>query len=328
MKQRGFRYCSACKNKLKKRGKTAAGTQRWYCKVCTASSTRLRSDLSRGFVFEGFVSWLLGKASQAELDVPGRTFRDRTSWCWDVPVPSVLTSEIHHTIIVDGIQVGGKVCLIARTARYVVAWVWVPYESSANWSELFRLLPSPTYVVCDGQKGLLKAISICWPETIVQRCRFHAWLNVKAKLTLHPESQSGQELLELTRNLLHVRTRRQARRWKRRLKNWHKKYKEYVNERTVKHAPKPRERSWRYTHERLRSAHRQLTRITDDLLRSSYRPSPVLPSTTNHVEGGINSQIRTKLKQHRGMKNEHQMVLVDWYLYGRTEGQKAPRFCL
>lgn len=318
----------ACKNKLKKRGKTAAGTQRWYCKICTVSSTRLRSDLSRGFVLENFVSWLLGKASQSELNVSGRTFRDRTSWCWDVPVPGVLTGEVHHTIIVDGIRVGGRVCLIARTTRYVIAWVWVPYESSANWSELFRLLPSPTYVVCDGQKGLLKAISICWPETIVQRCRFHAWLNIKAKLTLHPESEASRELLELTRNLLRVHTKRQARRWKRRLKNWHKKHRKYVNERTIKSNPKPRERSWRYTHERLRSAHRQLTKITDDLLRSSYRPNPDLPSTTNHVEGGINSQIRTKLKQHRGMTNEHQRVLVNWYLYRRSEGRKAPRFCL
>jgi hypothetical protein len=136
----------------------------------------------------------------------------------------------------------------------------------------------------------------------VQCYRFHAWLNVKTKLTLHPESQAGRELLELTRDLLHAHTRRQARCWKRQFKNWHKKHKKYVGERTVKHTPKPRERSWRYTHERLRSAYRQLAKITDDLLRSSYRPSPDLPGTTNHVEGGINSQIRTKIKQHGKLK--------------------------
>jgi hypothetical protein len=220
MKQRGFRYCSACKTKLQKWGKTSAGKQRWRCHACSLAVTKPRADLSRGFMFEGFVSWLLGKASQNELGVSARTFRDQTSWCWDVPVPSVLTGEIHHTIIVDGIQVEGKVCLIARTTKFVVAWYWAPYESSAHWSELFRLLPPPTYVVCDGQKGLLRAIAICWPRTIVQRCRFHAWLNVKTKLTLHPESRAGQDLLELTRALLYVRTRRQARRWKRWLKSW------------------------------------------------------------------------------------------------------------
>jgi hypothetical protein len=327
-KKYGFRYCSGCKGKLKKRGKTDAASQRWYCKNCSQSHTKPRPDLSRGFVFEHFIAWLLGKASQAELEGSARTFRDQTAWCWQVSVPHVLTGEVHHVIIVDGIRVGGMVCLIACTTRYVIAWIWVSYESSRYWTELFRLLPAPDYVVCDGQKGLLKAISICWPQTIVQRCRFHVWLNIKAKLSLHPESQAGQELLKLTRGLLHVQTRIQARRWKRQLKLWHKKHRVFVGQRTVKPDPEPRQRSWRYTHEKLRSAYRQLTRITDDLLHYSYRPSPELPGHTNHVEGGINSQIRTKLKLHRGMTNEHQKVLVDWYLYTQTEGQKAPRFCL
>lgn len=53
------------------------------------------------------------------------------------------------------------VCLIARTTTYVIAWRWVPYESSQYWAELFKLLPPPTYVVCDGQKGLLKALALC-----------------------------------------------------------------------------------------------------------------------------------------------------------------------
>lgn len=328
MKQRGFRYCYVCKNKLQKWGKTTTGKQRWRCRICSSALTKPRSDLRRGFVFEGFVSWLLGKASQDELGTPARTFRDQTSWCWNVPIPEVLTGEIHHTIIVDGIKVGSKICLIARTTEFVVAWLWVPYESSTYWSELFLLLPPPKYVVCDGQKGLLKALTICWPKTVVQRCRFHAWLNSKKKLTLHPESKAGQALLGLTRDLLYVYTRRQTRLWKRKLRSWHRKHKSYINERTVKHDPKPRERRWRYTHERLRSAYRQLAKIEDDLLRSSYQPSLELPSTTNHVEGGINSQIRTRLKQHRGMTSGHQIVLASWYLYTRTEEQKPTRKCL
>lgn len=327
-KKHGFRYCSRCKNKLQKWGQTSSGKQRWRCGLCAQSNTKPRLDLSRVFVFERFITWLLGKTSQDELDGSSRTFRDQTSWCWGVPIPHVLTGEIHHTVIVDGIRVGGRVCLIARTTSYVIAWLWVPYESSAYWCALLQLLPPPAYIVCDGQKGLLKAIAICWPTTVIQRCRFHAWLNIKTKLTLNPESNAGQSLLKLTRNLQHVRTRRQARRWKRQLKRWYRKHQAFINERTVKLNPKPRERSWRYTHERLRSAYRQLAKISDDLLRSSYRPNPELPRTTNHVEGGINSQIRTKLKLHRGMTNEHQIVLVNWYLYTRTEGLKPTRFCL
>lgn len=109
----------------------------------------------------------------------------------------------------------------------------------------------------------------------------YAWLNIKAKLTLNPESKASQELLNLTRNLLHVRTRNQARHWKHRLKYWYKRYKKYINEKTIKPDPKRHERRWRYTHERLRSAYKQLYKITDDLLRSSYRISSELSGTTN-----------------------------------------------
>ncbi len=171
---------------------------------------------------------------------------------------------------------------------------------------------------------MLKAIQTVWPTTIVQRCRFHAWLNVKTKLTLHPEATAGQELLALTKVLLQqVHTRRQARRWKRNLRHWYSKHGDYIAERTVTSNPGARQRRWHFTHARLRSAYRQLRTIQDDLLRSSYRPNPSLPRTTNYLEGGINSQLRTKLKLHRGLSYEHQMKLVEQYLYSRTEAADA-----
>lgn len=299
VKKRGLRYCKICKGKLKRRGKTTAGSQRWYCRFCQRSLTKPRPDLSRVFIFESFLAWLLGKDSQAELAGSARTFRDQTAWCWHVPIPAVLTGEVHRAIVIDGIRVGSRVCLIARTKHYVIAWLWVERENSTNWALLLQLLPAPCYVVCDGQKGMLKALAICWPATVVQRCRFHVWLNTKSKLTLRPGSQAGQELLDLSRQILHVRTRRQARRWKRALKYWHRKHARYVTERTIKDDPKPRTRTWRYTHARLRSAYYQFNKHAEDLLRSSYRPHSKLPSTTNHLEGGINSPIRTKLKLHR-----------------------------
>ena len=327
--KRSYKYhCKTCNNKLQKWGKTSAGSQRWRCMKCSPTATHKRADLSRRFMLERFVSWLLGKSSQDELDGSSRTFRYQVSWCWDVVPKPTLTGEIHHAIIVDGIRVGCMVCLIARTTNYVITWVWVPYESSEYWIHLFRIIPQPKYIVCDGQKGLLKALDICWPDVIVQRCRFHAWLNIKSKLTLNPESKAAKELLQITRDLLDVRSRNQARRWKHRLSHWHRKHNKFINERTIRHDLKKGERSWRYTHERLRSAYKQLSRITDDLLRSSYRISRELPSTTNHIEGGINSQIRTKLKLHRGMPQAHRMRLVDWYLFSRTEGQKPTRNCL
>jgi hypothetical protein len=264
-----------------------------------------------------------------------RQFRRKTAWCWDTPslAQLVLTGEIHHAVIIDGIRIGPYVCLIARTTAHVMSWEWVPYESSQYWSQLIEILPPPTVVVCDGQKGMLLALKTLWPDTTLQRCRFHAWLNVKAKLTLQPESIAGQQLLILTRELLHVHSKREARVWKNKLKRWYRKYGNYINQRTINPKPTKGQRKWRYTHDRIRSAYRQLYKLRDDLLRSSYRPNPSLPRNTNFLEGGINSPLRTLIKHHRGMTYEHQMKLIEQYLYSRTEaaeiqsesGQKPPR---
>ena len=261
--------------------------------------------------------WLLGKQSQKDVAIKdkrsARQFRRKIDWCWNTPslVRPILTGEIHHTVIIDGIRIGSCVCLIARTTKHVIGWEWVPYESSQYWSQLIEIIPAPTYIVCDGQKGMLLALKTLWPNTTLQRCRFHVWLNVKTKLTLHPESIAGQQLLVLARELLQVHSKRDARIWKNKLKHWYRKHSIYIKQRTINLKPTKGQRKWRYTHSRTRSAYRQLYTLRDDLLRSSYRPHSSLPRNTNFLEGGINSPLRTLIKNHRGMSYEHQIKLIE-----------------
>ena len=182
MKQRGFRYCSTCNSKLQKCGKTPAGTQRWRCPNCTATQVKLRPDLSRAFVLERFVNWLLGKQSQTELNPPDgvtdRTWRNQTAWCWGIAPYPEQTGEVYPVILLDGIGIGSLVCLIARTPDHAIGWYWVGWESSNTWEKLLKQFPSPIAVVCDGQKGILLAISRCWPNVRIQRCIFHVWQNI------------------------------------------------------------------------------------------------------------------------------------------------------
>lgn len=335
MKQRGFRYCTVCKHKLQKWGKTNAGTPRWHCPNCVNTSIRSRPDLARALLLERFVAWLLGKQSQAELGVPERTWRKQIEWCWHVMPRPTLTGEQYPILLLDGIRIGNMVCLIARTPEHVVAWVWVPYESSGYWDKLLSRLSAPVVAVCDGQKGILLSIARNWPATRIQRCHFHVWQNLRSKLTLNPQAEASQVLLLLGKALLKgLTTKEEAERWQTKLKRWEQRYGAFIRERTANASPKPGERKWRYTHERLRSAYRQLAKLLkdnqlftcldDDVLQQTKQP---IPRTTNHVEGGINSQLRTKLKLHRGMSEDHQRRLVEWYLYGRTESPKPTRNC-
>lgn len=332
MKHHGNRYCSTCHTKLQKWGKTAAGTQRWRCTNCVDTQVRSRPDLVRAFELDRFVTWLLGKQAQTELSLPDRTWRQQIAWCWQIVPRPEPVRVVHPVILLDGIRVGSFVCLIARTPQVVLAWQWVGWESSVTWSALLEKIPAPTVVVCDGQKGILLAIARCWATAKIQRCLFHVWQNVRAKLTLHPQTTAGQELLQLTRDLWLVQTQDHALAWQQRVQTWEQHYSTFIQERTYYEQPISHRRRWWYTHRGIRSAFTQLKKLVqaDQLfvyLDRTLTDEPI-PRTTNHVEGGINSQLRTKLKLHRGLNQLHQQRLVDWYLYSRTSDPKPTRNCL
>ncbi len=330
MKQRGFRYCSTCQTKLQKWGKTKAGMPRWRCPKCQATGIRDRPDLAKALLLERFVAWLLGKHSQSELRIQPRTWRKQISWCWEiVPKPEV-SGEAYPILLLDGIRIGSLVDLIARTPSFVVGWHWAGWESSNTWEELLKTLPAPIVVVCDGQKGILLAIGRVWPNSRIQRCHFHVWQNVRTKLSLHPTTLAGQELLALTKQLLRgINTEQEAAIWVHHLSDWEERWRSLLKERTLRDNPLPHKRKWWYTHGKLRSAYYQLHKLVESnqlfvYLETDLTDQPI-PRFTNHVEGGINSQIRTKLKLHRGLSQTHQQRLVDWYLNSRTENRKPTR---
>ena len=281
-------------------------------------------------MLERFVKWLLGKQSQAELGIKPRTWRKQIAWCWEIiPKPSI-SGETYSILLLDGIRVGSLVNLIARTTSFVVNWHWAGWESSNTWEELLSQLPEPTVVVCDGQKGILLAIGRVWPKARIQRCHFHVWQNVRTKLSLHPTTLAGQQLLTLTKQLLRgINTQEEAAIWIKSLYGWEERWHGLLRERTLRENPPPHKRQWWYTHGKLRSAYYQLHKLVESnqlfvYLEADLTDQPI-PRFTNHVEGGINSQIRTKLKLHRGLNQTHLQRLVDWYLSSRTETKKPPR---
>jgi hypothetical protein len=83
------------------------------------------------------------------------------------------TGERHKVIYVDGIHINKYCYLIARNEKYVIGFSLVVNEGYKTWKEFLSKFPNPEYVVCDGQKGLHRAIKECWEQTKVQTCIFH-----------------------------------------------------------------------------------------------------------------------------------------------------------
>lgn len=154
-----------------------------------------------------------------------------------------------------------------------------------------------TGIVVDGKPGVLQALTrMGFP---VQMCHFHQIQIVSRYTTRHPRLPAAQELLRLVR-LLPETDRASFGYW---LSEWHTKWKDFLNEKTFD----PERNRFRFTHIRLRKAHRSLVRHLPYLY--TYHEHPDLPNTNNSLEGMF-SQLKTKVSVHRGLRLDRKSDLI------------------
>ena len=306
--------CFNCGNICVKNGKTKAGTQRWLCKECSATFTNPIDNSTERFV--QFQHWLFSKAVQKEMSGAGRSFRRKTSKFWGIwPMPPKIESPM-NVVYVDGIYLGRKACiLICCNKRYVLGWYLCRYENSRAWEALMQRIAAPAMVVSDGGPGFRKALKRVWPKAKLQRCIFHAFLQVKRYTTGRPKTIAGIEMYMIARDLLMIKDMEQAGHWVTRLINWRIKHKTFLSEMTRDEKGKIRP-----MHERLLKAERSLARLVRQNTLFTYLDESLsygeeLPSTNNRIEGGVNAQLRTMLRNHRGMSIERRIKAVFWWCY-------------
>ena len=306
--------CFNCGNICVKNGKTKAGTQRWLCKECSDSFTNSIDNSTKQFV--QFQHWLFSKAVQKEMSGAGKSFRRKISKFWEIwPMPPKIESPM-NIVYVDGIYLSRKACiLICCNEENVLGWYLCRYENSRAWDALMQRIAAPAMVVSDGGHGFRKALKRVWPKAKLQRCTFHAFLQVKRYTTDRPKTIAGIEMYMIAKDLLMIKDLGQAANWVTRLINWRIKHKTFLSEMTRDEKGKLRP-----MHERLLKAERSLARLVRQNTLFTYLDESLsygeeLPSTNNRIEGGINAQLRTMLRNHRGMSIERRIKAVFWWCY-------------
>ena len=306
--------CFNCGNICVKNGKTKAGTQRWLCKECSATFTNPIDNSTKQFV--QFQHWLFSKAVQKEMPGAGKSFRRKISKFWEIwPMPPKIESPM-NVVYVDGIYLSRKACvLICCNEENVLGWYLCRYENSRAWEALMQRIAAPAMVVSDGGHGFRKALKRVWPKAKLQRCTFHAFLQVKRYTTDRPKTIAGIEMYMIAKDLLMIKDMEQAGHWVTRLINWRIKHKTFLSEMTRDEKGKLHP-----MHERLLKAERSLVRLVQQNTLFTYLDESLscgeeLPSTNNRIEGGVNAQLRTMLRNHRGMSIERRIKAVFWWCY-------------
>ncbi len=154
-----------------------------------------------------------------------------------------------------------------------------------------------TGVTADGRPGVLKRLAAMGLP--VQMCHFHQIQIVTRYTTRYPRLPAAKELVKLAQ-MLPETDEASFRYW---LEEWQGKWENFLNEKSWDEIKK----RWRYTHERLRKAHRSLTRHLPYLF--TYHHHPDMPNTTNSLDGGF-AHLRDKLRIHRGLRWHRKIKLV------------------
>lgn len=188
--------------------------------------------------------------------------------------------------------------------KYVRNETIAQYVEGISWLEQngFKIYGA----VIDGMRGLAQAL---YPIP-VQMCQFHQILITRRYLTQEPDLDASCELLELVKNI----TKMDKESFIGAFTEWQEKFKDVLNERVQdkrikRHTPP-------YMRPRLRSAYLSLKRNMSLLWTFYDHPETGLPNTNNALEG-VFSDLKSKVRAHRGISKENRKKLLDEYIMRR-----------
>lgn len=166
----------------------------------------------------------------------------------------------------------------------------------------------PEGIISDWKNSIVASIEAYFPDAAYQRCLSHLKRQSCRLLPLRSPYMATQELRRIVLEILSIYDPSDFYDWTVKLNNWMERYRLFLKEKTIGVGTK---KKWWYTHGNLRSAIRGLTQNHEYTF--AYLKNPLLPKTNNSLEG-INSQIKTKLGIHRGMKFNQQVSFIFWLL--------------
>lgn len=198
--------------------------------------------------------------------------------------------------------------VIKDALRNKILWhKYVRNETIAQYIEGISWLKSQGFkiygAVIDGMRGLAQAL---YPIP-VQMCQFHQILIIRRYLTQEPDLEASVQLLDLVKSI----TRMDKESFIDAFNEWYEKYKDVLNERV--HDKRIKRNMPPYMRPRLRSAYLSLRRNMPLLWTFYDHPETGLPNTNNGIEG-LFSDLKGKLRVHRGISKDNRKKLLDEYI--------------
>jgi len=241
-----------------------------------------------------------------------------TADTWNILPPKTTTQHTSWVYGCDGKWLGRVGVFFIHRNITTKENLWWSFMSSESYEAIHRDLEAlalhlgshlPVGAVSDWKGSIVTGVASHFGNIPHQRCLAHVDRSAKRFLPKHSPYEATQALRRVASLLMFVEKPTDTKIFMAALTRWEKHYGYMLKEKT--YTPTGTTRSWWYTHGNLRRAWRLLTYEKDPLF--IFLINSLIPKTNNALEG-VNSNLKQKLGDHRGMSTQRQTAFLCWYM--------------
>lgn len=196
--------------------------------------------------------------------------------------------------------------LMDATSKRIIAHLYVHKESFGEAYPWFLDLRyqglSPAFITTDGERSILRAMNLVWPQASKQRCLYHLQHEGMRWLRTYPKTEAGKVLRSMLSNLCSIRTAREKEGFIDSYRNWANKYRDSV---IIASGSTIASKDLKRTMVLINNALPDMFYYLED-----KRVQP----TTNALEG-FHSRLKESYRRHRGLCKVHRTQFISWYCY-------------
>lgn len=303
---------------VRRYGKTALLKQRFQCLRCdrTFIWKARYSRVSRRLHW--FRLWVTESCSIRRLcNLSGCSAstlnRIKNYWLKQIPPAELDYSEVRYAVY-DATYFHKDGCLLNlmdATNQKIIAHVYVEKESFKEafpwFAGMKRRGLNPEFITTDGERSVMRAMRLVWPQTRLQRCLYHLQHEGMRWLRTYPKTEAGKALRVILSKLGSIKTTEEKHTFIREYRSWVSQYKDFILS-----LPRTTVAS---------KDERRTMVLIDNALPDMfyYLEDEHVHATTNALEG-FHSRLKADYQRHRGLHKQHRIQYIHWYCYFENEG--------
>lgn len=318
--------CPKCLSKQAIRwGKTSNSKTRWYCKICQRVFVWKKKKHNHKQWLSLWINGLtinqIAKYARKSRETIKREINHFLS---NPPVIKPVCNSKAH-LLIDATHFKRKSVLIVYYDNGLKYIQRIRYADSERVRDIVRDLKclkrqgiNIKSITTDGHSSVKSATRTVFPYAKQQRCLVHIQRFANTYLTKHPKTQAGLELKEIVSFINYIDNQISKRTFLGRISEWHRKYNDFLKERTYSENNISKQRWW-YTHRNLRKVIYHINSAIPDMFH--YIDNKAIPKDTNGLEGRFND-LKHKFRTHRGLKETKRKNYLYWYLNTKNKNRK------